>query len=192
LKKTTINYRAVLFAAASFIALIIFIALPAKRKDTTGKVVAKPTGQILVKKETPKPNNNILSDNSVQVQKSSAQNHTKQTPTNKFSSDQSSAQAIVKTQEINIIKEEEKLQEEIKTEPIITAVVKPKRKFPIAHVNELNPVIPVDRDEPVNRSKTSFAFRKQTYEVPAPVAGFEEGFAERKQKSIFPLLNSSQ
>jgi hypothetical protein len=51
----------------------------------------------------------------------------------------------------------------------------------------------VESEKPFTPSKTSFAFRKHSYETTAPVANFEEGFTERKKpKSIFPLLNSSQ
>jgi hypothetical protein len=77
---------------------------------------------------------------------------------------------------------------------IKTAIaVKPKHRFPIAHVNELNKTVPIEEIEPVNRIKTSFAFRRYSYEAAPPVTSFDEGFTDRKKpKSIFPLLNSSQ
>jgi hypothetical protein len=193
LKKAAINYRAVFFAAASFLAVIIFIAIPSKRNDTTGKVNSK-SEQILPAK--------MIVENPVVVTAenkkpgSESVNHKSTLPVEKIYPAKKPVQDVVITQDNipDLQKEKQEPAPEIKTETqTAVVVVKSKRRFPIAHINELNSVVPVE-EEPVTRSKTSFAFRKQTYEtVPSPVVGFEDGFTERKKpKSIFPLLNSSQ
>jgi hypothetical protein len=56
LKKTAVNYRAVFFAAATFIAVVIFISLPEKQNDQAGTVVLKPE-QIIPNKKTIESNN---------------------------------------------------------------------------------------------------------------------------------------
>jgi hypothetical protein len=195
LKKGAINYRAVFFAAASFLAVIIFIALPAKRNDQAGIADTKPKSVV--------PNKAIIENittGSSNMATSSEDESFKNTLTRKSiapvrKKSGVKEELVVITPAIPSHKPEEVPAPELRSETqaaVAVAPAKPKRRFPIAHANELNQPVPVE-EEPVVRSKTSFAFRKHTYEVPLPVTGFEEGFTERKkQKTIFPLLNSSQ
>jgi hypothetical protein len=195
LKKSTVNYRAVFFAAASFIAVIIFISLPKKQNDQAGAVVSIPE-QIIPDKtkiETVNRGNIDLVSSEENIKPNTT------TPERKWIVPNKDREVTLPLKNVAIkpytetLRPEEISVPEIKSETKTAIAVKPKHRFPIAHANELNSIVPVEEDEPVIRSKSGFAFRKHSYDPPPPVTSFEEGFTDRKKpKSIFPLLNSSQ
>jgi hypothetical protein len=189
LKRTSINYRAVFFAAASFIAVIVFISLPAQRNDPDGTVTIKEP----ISPDISIPLTNITGAASDPNQKPFIQN-SRVGARIKSKSKQPLLQDIVVAPVNNLIKEEPYPAVKMKPEPGVEIAMKPKYRFPIAHVNELNTVIPLETEEQVTKPIITFAFRKHSVEIlPSPVNSFEEGFADRKKpKGIFPLLNSSQ
>jgi hypothetical protein len=189
LKRTSINYRSVFFAAASFIAVIIFISLPAKRNDTDGTVIVKEP----ISRDISIPLTGIIDAASNPNQKPSIQN-SQVGARIKSKSKQPLLQDIVIAPVNNLMKEQPHPAVKMKPEQGVEIAMKPKYRFPIAHVNELNTVIPLETEEQVTKPIITFAFRKHSVEIlPSPVNSFEEGFADRKKpKGIFPLLNSSQ
>lgn len=191
LKKSSVNYRAVFFAAASFLAVILFLTIPSKRHQDSGEVGVKPQ-QILPSNIGSEIKGTVAgSENKKSAARSG--HHKILSPVEKSLTTKQTVQNVViptapQKPELNAVAG---TATEIQTAVVVA--VKPKRRFPIAHVNELNSAVPVAEEEQVTRAKTSFAFRKHSYETTAPVANFEEGFTEQKKpKSIFPLLNSSQ
>ena len=190
LKKESINYRAVFFAAASVIAIIIFLTIPFKKvkhrqgSDNQHEVAQEVKPGIKNESLNIAP---LIEEKKSQVVQAKVHTVNKATATDdKIPVITVNHPAPQNIQPIEIDAPDNKSEQ-----PVTTVTVRAKRRFPVAHINDMQPGNIVAEEPGEKRMASVYPFKKPS-NISSPAASREDdGYPEQKKiRSLFLNTNS--